>query len=149
MISNVYANKILNALTGISDAISRPNYVYFGLCKTAPDASTGAVSDEPTAASYARKIVGGSSSGIQYFGSASGGVIKNNEELQMKTARQAWSTSDDKLYYWFLSESATGAATIWGTIKDIDGNEGIEVPAATVPTFYEEQLKASIDVSLD
>lgn len=148
MISNSYANKILDAIVGKADAISRPAYVYLGLCKTEPNASTGALGgSEPTAPSYARKIVGGSSSDTQ-FGTASGGIISNSSEIQMKTAREAWSTSDDKLYYWFLSDSATGNAIIWGKLFDVDGNEGIVVGVATVPTFYERQLQASIDVPL-
>lgn len=148
MISNTYATKILKVMTGVSDSLPRANYVYIGLSTTEPNAATGLVSGEPSAASYSRKIVGGKEHSETYFGSNTGGVITNLQEIQFKTARQAWTDGTTKLKYWFLSESATGVATIWGVIKDVDGTEGIFVEENTVPTFYENELKASIDVPL-
>lgn len=150
MISNAYANKILNMLTGVKDEIVMPQYVYLGLSETEPSKSTGTVTGEPTVNSYERKIVGGSS-GTKHFiddnnNCASGGIITNKKEIQLKTAREAYGK---KMNYWFLSDSKTGAANIWGTINEVDGViNGIEVGANTVPTFYEYELKASIDVEL-
>lgn len=156
MISKTYASKILNTLTGAttstSSTLSAPTTVYLGLCASEPDATTGAITDagEPSSiASYERKKVGGTSVDTQYFGvSNATGVITNQTEIQMKTAREAYPS---KIYYWFLTTSyakGTGNAFLWGKIKDVDGNEGIEVGAATVPTFYEGELQASIDVDL-
>lgn len=144
MISANYADKILTAIAGVSDNISRPANVYLGICITEPNAITGAVSDEPSANSYERKKVGGSSLSTQCFGSASGGIIKNSIEIQMKTARESWG----KNYYWFLSDSESGAANIWGELKDRDGVHGVTITAETVPTFYENTLQASIDVPI-
>lgn len=162
MISNNYANKILNTIVGYSDSISMPSVVYLGLCTTEPNRETGAVSDEPptqiveddktVTTGYQRKKVGGSTlSSDSKFGVATNGKIINQNEIQMKTARRPWG----KLNYWFLSESASGGvANIWGEVKGVDENGepnedvGIEVGINTVPTFYEGNLKASIDVSL-
>lgn len=151
MISNTYANTILNTL--VRRTGSENPSIYLGLCKTEPDAATGAVNGEPPISvmvgeeivktGYTRKNV------ISSFSSASGGVITNSGEIQMNTARQPWGEGEDKMMYWFLSHSASSNAVIWGKIKDADGNEGIEIPMNTVPTFYEGQLKASIDVPLD
>lgn len=152
MISNTYANNILDVMVGKNQSLTAPASLYLGLCKTQPDAATGAVADEPSAASYARKSVGGySSSGsvTNFFGKASGGIITNNAEIQMKTARESWGEGEDKLNYWFLSNGATGNAIIWGELYDEEGTHGIEVAMNTVPTFYEGTLKASIDVELD
>ncbi len=145
MISQTEVNSFLNLEAGLSDSPSLPTYVYLGLSSSEPDHATGKVEGEPTAESYERKIVGGSSaSTLQSFSAASGGIITNSKEIQMKTAREAWGT----MKYWFLAKSAGGNATIWGLIKDTDGNEGITIDANTVPTFYEGQLQASIDVPL-
>lgn len=140
MISNAYANKILQHICGVSAIGTLPSSLYLGLCKTAPNAATGAVTSEPTAASYERVVVGGSStSGDKKFGSATGGIITNTTEIQFKTARQAWGD----LAYFFLSESSTGNAIVWGEITG-----GVTVGAETVPTFYENELKISLDVAL-
>ena len=149
MISNAYADKILNAIVGKEDSISRPQYVYLGLCKNEPNASSGVVTGEPTAASYERKKVGGSSNSEQ-FGTASGGKISNSGEIQMKVARTSWGEGDDKMMWWFLSDSGVkgSAAIIWGELYDIEGNHGVDIGMNTVPTFYENQLRASIDVEL-
>ena len=172
MICKNYVSKILNTMFGLSGNISRPEFVYMGLCTTEPNDVNGQVIDEPTATSYERKLVGGEGLGVQYFGTrtteadgkvniksnAELGVIENTAEIQFKTAREAWTTNGTKLYYWFLSTYAKKPSSIanggcdamvWGVIKDINKQDGIEVPQDTVPTFYEEQLKASIDVPLD
>lgn len=146
MISNAYANKILNVITGVSGSISQANYVYLGLCVSEPNPSTGAVNSEPTAPSYKRRLVGGALSyQDKAFGSADDGIITNDKEIQFNTARESWGEGSSKLMYWFLSETTSGVATMWGEIND--GN-GIEIAANTVPTFYEGELKASIDVAL-
>ena len=142
MISNTYANKVLNLICGVSDALSLPDKLYLGLSASAPNASSGALpssNGEPTAASYARTVVGGSS-GTKKFGSASGGIISNNAEIQFLTARTDWGT----MKYFFLSESATGVAILWGEIAG-----GVTIGAETVPVFYEGDLRASLDVALD
>ena len=148
MISNVYANKILNLMCGASINITFPGTVYLGLSASAPDSYSGAVTGEPTAASYSRTIVGGTNA-TNSFGEAEYGKITNNKEIQFKTAREAWG----HMYYFFLSESAKGAAFLWGVIKkeDEEGNveEGINIPAETVPTFYEGDLVISLDVPLE
>lgn len=145
--SQSYANRILNAAFGISDTVTASSKLYLGLCSAAPNASTGAVTSEPSAASYARQICGGTGADdvTQSFASATGGVIKNIKEIRMNTARQAWGTMN----YWFISESATGAAIIWGELKNAEtGESGVTIPEKTVPVFFENELKASIDVEL-
>ena len=161
MISNTYANQLLNLMFGVSAKIEGAEQVYMGLCENEPNKLTGAVDSEPSATSYKRKLIGGTKETTKYFGkiadngvitnAAYGGVITNHSEIQFVTARQDWTEGDKKIYYWFLSNSdVKGApAIIWGLIKDIDEQDGIEVPHDTVPTFYEGQLKASIDVQLD
>ena len=160
MISNVKANSILNALTRYTENYSTPTALYLGLCFTEPAASDGTINDEvnvETCPSYKRVCVYQYNTSAktvvkQFFGSASGGVISNTEEIQFKTAQQAWSTADNKLMYWFLSETIDGKAFIWGEITDASdetgATKGIVVGANTVPTFYAGQLRASIDVSL-
>lgn len=140
MISNTYANKILTTLCGVTDQMSIPSKLYLGLCSDAPNASTGVVSTEPTVPSYARVIVGGSDNNVEkYFGDASGGVITNSKEIQFKTAREDWGTMN----YFLLSDTATGAAIMWGEITD-----GVTIGRDTVPVFYEGDLKISLDVAL-
>lgn len=142
-ISHNEANAYLNTRFGLQNAVSRPNFVYIGLCQNAPDASTGAVTGEPTAESYEREIVGGSSADTQSFSSASGGVITNNIEIRMHSAREAWSTAEAPMNYWFLSTSPTGAAYLWGELTT-----PMVIAANTAPTFYEGDLQASVDVPL-
>ncbi len=118
MISNTKANEILNTLSGRSQ-LSAPTAVYMGLCATEPNASTGAVSTEPSAASYERKLIGGTSNtGNQMIGSASGGKMANNVEIQFRTARQDYGA---RMNYWFLSTSASKGqpAYMWGRVKDV------------------------------
>lgn len=121
MISKTYANKILNTLMGVSKDLEVSSYVYLGLCANEPEAATGALTNagEPTSvASYKREKVGGSATdAVKFFGSASNGVIKNNQEIQIKTAREDYPA---KINYWFLTTSASGGnAYIWGRIKDV------------------------------
>lgn len=151
MISQEKATQILNNLTGRSDMTQASN-VYLGLSATEPNHASGEVTGEPTAEaapSYARRLVGGSKAGERnaFATSASGGVIKNSAEIQMAAARQAWG----KMNYWFLSTSeARGTnAFLWGNLYNIDGTQGVQINAETVPVFYDEQLMASIDVALD
>lgn len=151
MISQTKANTILNCLLAKGD-MSQPSNVYLGLCATEP-AVDGTITGEPTAASYARKQIvssrsGSSSSSLVYqseFSAAANGVIVNAKEIQMVAAREAWGD----LKYFFLSESASGNAFMWGKIYSKTGTEGITVGAETVPVFYEGQLRASIDVALE
>ena len=142
-ISHAEANDYLNTRFGRSNAVSRPTLVYIGLCQNAPDASTGAVTGEPTAESYQREIVGGSSADTQSFANATGGVITNNTEIRMHSAREAWSTASAPMNYWFLSTSPTGAAFLWGELTT-----PMVIAANTAPTFYEGDLQASVDVPL-
>lgn len=144
MISNTYANQILNLICGVSDTLSLPGKLYLGLSASAPSAS-GAVNGEPSAASYERTVVGGSGADTKKFGDAVSGVISNQSEIQFKTARTAWGTMN----YFFLSESETGAAILWGELMNKDGTQGVTIGAETVPVFYEGDLKASLDVALD
>lgn len=139
MISNTYANKILNVMCGVADNLSIPANLYLGLCSGEPVASNGAITGEPTAASYSRIVVGGSS-GTKHFGQASGGIISNSEEIQFKTAREDFGTMN----YFFLAESQTGPAIMWGEISG-----GVTIGADTVPTFYEGELRISLDVALN
>lgn len=145
MISNTYANKILNVACGVSGSVSLPEYLYLGLCSAEPNTSSGVITGEPTAApSYARVPVGGSKHSIKYFGSASGGKISNSTEIHFKTAQEDWGT----MKYFFLSESTTGVAILWGKIN---GDNGVEIKVTNgevVPVFYVGDLKASIDVEI-
>lgn len=141
MVSQTHANKLLNVTCGVSD-ITLPSTVYLGLCANEPAATNGAVTGEPTVDSYERKLVGGSTAHTRLFSAGAGGVITNGAEIQMKTAREAYGAT---MHYFFLSESASGNAILWGKIN---GDTGLTVGAESVPTFYEGQLKASIDVAL-
>ena len=151
MISQDKAAQILSALTGRS-TMERLTNVYLGLSATEPKASDGEVTGEPTAeaaASYARRLVGGTNSGNDnaFANAPAGGIIKNSKEIQMAAARQEWG----KMNYWFLS-SSQGRGTnafLWGDLYNTDGTKGVQINAETVPVFYENQLQASIDVSLE
>lgn len=129
MISRSKANEILNDLFLTKAYANSSSKAYLGLCIEAPDVSTGALTNagEPTVTSYQRKEVSKyekqqNTSTYNYTGlfeMAKDGTIKNAEDIQMKTAKEAW-TSDEtgKLKYWFLSySSSNGAAHIWGEIK--------------------------------
>lgn len=157
MISTTQANAVLNCIMNKAE-LNRPADIYLGLCSTEPSAD-GTITDEPTAASYERKLIGSvtiksttdgngsSSSSATYtsdFGTAEGGIISNVNEIQMRAAREAWGD----MKYFFLSKTKTGVAYLWGKIYATDGTEGITVEAETVPVFYEGQLRASIDVAL-
>lgn len=146
MISKTYASKILSYICGVSvtNGLSMPKEVYLGFCIGEPDYTTGAVSGEPTAASYGRKLVSGSNMKPALFGEATGGVITNEEEIQFRAVREQLGTMN----YFFLSESATGNAFLWGELKNEDGTRGVTINAETVPVFYAGDLKASIDVDL-
>lgn len=142
MISNTYANKILDLLCGVRDNLSLPNKLYLGLSSSEPNTSTGTVGGEPTAASYERIIVGGNDidTSLKAFGTAAGGVIENKIEIQFKTARESWGTMN----YFFLTDSATNtSAILWGQITG-----GVTVAAETVPTFFEGELRISLDMPL-
>lgn len=140
MMSNAHASKLLNLTCGV-ESVSMPRELYLGLCANQP-AADGTVTGEPTVASYERKLVGGSSVSSNAFGAAKGGVISNTQEIQMKTARQAYGAT---MYWFFLSESIDGKATLWGKVN---GDTGLTVGEETVPVFYAGELKASIDVPL-
>lgn len=145
MISHEYANNVLSILTGTQTKnISTPAGVYLGLCSQEPNRYDGKVTSEPTEDRYARIQMGGSNASKKYFDTPKNGVIQNIEEIQFKTARTDWGT----MLYFFLSNNAnTGTpAYLWGSIND--GN-GVTISANTVAVFYENDLKASIDVSLD
>lgn len=143
MISNTYANKILDLACGVEDNLTMPSYLYLGLCSNEPT-STGTVTGEPTAASYDRVVVGGKSANDKYFGFASGGIISNDKEIHFNTAKENFGT----MHYFFLSESETGPAILWGKIN---GDNGVDINVTNgevVPVFFKEDLKASIDVAL-
>ena len=151
MISNSKVNEILNSLTGRS-SLSAPSAIYLGLSATEPDANGGSLS-EPSVASYARKLVGGTSNTAnQMFGTASGGVVKNNVEIQMQTARQDYG---EKMLYWFLSTSSTKgqSAFIWGRIKDVM-REKAEVAGFVAHSsiegmyWYTEELSELMDLTV-
>lgn len=123
MICKTYASKILNTLMGVnSNTLTAPPNVYLGLCAREPDAAEGGLTNagEPVSVgSYERKAVGGTSSSIQYFRASDGGIIKNGDEIQLKTAREDY---PEKINFWFLSTSSSkggGNAYLWGKIKDV------------------------------
>lgn len=142
MISNTYATKILNVICGVKDELNLPSKLYLGLSSSEPSA-TGTVSGEPSAPSYGRTIVGGTTEDSM-FGNAYNGVISNNKEIHFMTARTSWGT----MKYFFLSDSLTGAAILWGDLMNKDGTNGVTIGEETVPVFYEGDLKASLDVAL-
>jgi hypothetical protein len=140
MISNTYANKILNHLCGMPESLGQPDALYLGLCSEEPAATNGAVTGQPDAPSYARVIVGGRNY-TNHFDGADQGKITNSKEIQFKTARTAWG----EMKYFFLSTSATGNAIMWG---EINNGNGVTIGDETVPTFYEGELTISLDVPL-
>lgn len=150
MICTNTANQILQALFGVSSSYSASSNLYLGLSSAQPKADgTGFV--EPTAPSYARKQIastkssGTSTTKESMFGNADGGVITNKTEILMNTARESWGV----LKYWFITSSSSkgdGTAILWGDLTGEIAETG--VAAETVPVFYENELKASIDVSL-
>lgn len=148
MISNAYANKILNFACGVENKLSTmPSLVYLGLSSTEPDTITGAVTGEPTAAaapSYKRVVVGGSTAGVKYFDKADYGKIKNGMEIHFDTAKESYGN----MKYFFLSDSANGVAFMWGKINDDEGVDIDVTNGEVVPVFYTGALEASIDVPL-
>lgn len=176
MISQNFANTILNSLFNVygkdkngstmpdGHFFKKPNQVFLGLCANEPIASDGSLTQagEPNGKDkqypyYERKEISGKitsegsgssttwSQAIQHFGQADGGIIMNSAEIQFITARHA---IEDKMNYWFLSDSKTGNAFLWGEITNVDGTQGIQITENTVPTFYPGELKASLDVAL-
>ena len=144
MISQTYASKILNAMFGVSDAISLPTNLYLGLCANEPNAQTGAVTGEPTAEGYTRKIVGGSS-GEKHFGTSSAsGRITNSKEIQFNTVRG----DAGKQNYFFISDSEKGNAIAWGALDAECDIVTTGIGANTVPTFFEGELVFTIDVAI-
>lgn len=147
MISNYYASTILDLICGVTDSLSLPDNLYLGLSASAPDPLTGAiptVNGEPIEPSYERTVVGGIS-GAKKFGSASGGIICNKDEIQFRTARTSWGTMN----YFFLSQSKSGPAIMWGEIWNKDGTQGVTIGDETVAVFYDGDLRASLDVPLN
>ena len=146
MISHEYANNVLSILTGTENkSINTPAGVYLGLCSQEPNPYNGKVTGEPTEDRYMRIQMGGNSTSLKkYFDTPANGVIKNKEEIQFKTARTDWGT----MRYFFLSNNSAinSPAYLWGSINE--GN-GVTISANTVAVFYENDLKASIDVPLD
>lgn len=151
MISNTYANKILNLACGVKDEMTMPDYLYLGLSKDEPDRATGVISTssedkgEPaktTVPSYKRVVVGGKSANIKYFSEASGGSISNNKEIHFDAAKQTFGL----MKWFFLSTSETGPAIMWG---QINGENGVDInvdDGEVVPVFYVGDLQASIDL---
>lgn len=132
MISNNYANTLLKQMT---------SNMYLGLCSEEPNASTGAVTSEPTSSYYARVALSASDF------STGGGIITNAKELKFNTAREALG----EMKYFFVASSATKgtAANWWGRLLDASGQPtSITIGENTVPVFYEGDLRASIDVAL-
>lgn len=161
--------------TGV-EQIAPPKAVYLGLCNAKPndDGSLpsgsepdGKMTSDNTKYYYKRKFVSGvinegkeNEEKVQLFSAAQGGIISNSSEIQMVTAREAYPAT---MNYWFLSTSSTigEKAFLWGEIYtkdpdtgdyivDLEGNKvvGITIDKNTVPTFYEGELQASIDVNL-
>lgn len=132
MISNAYANTLLKQMTG---------NMYLGLCSTEPNASTGAVTGEPSSSYYARVQLSASDF------NTNGGVITNAKELKFNTARESFG----EMKYFFVASSSTkgSAANWWGRLLDASGQPtSITIGENTVPVFYEGDLRASIDVPL-
>lgn len=138
MISKTYASKILNSLIGVKAAkttngtdntLGFTENVYLGLCAEEPNKDTGALTNnnEPIDTTdvkygYSRKQVSGSNDTAtsQYFATASGGTISNSSEIQFNTAKNDY---PQKINYWFLAPASTGAAFLWGEIKDVMSSE--------------------------
>lgn len=149
MISRAEANNYLDTLFGNSDSMARPDELYLGLCSVEPAHGDGTVTGEPTAASYARVPVGGRLVSTKYFSNANMGIIMNAKEIHFNVAREAWSTASNPMRYFFLSNSSTGKARIWGELIDESGTpDPLIIDVETVPVFYTGYLRASIDVPL-
>lgn len=127
MISTSKATEILNNLFGVTNStMNRPAKVYLGLSATKPEAdgtikvANKETDGEPTAENcqYSRRLVGGIDSKEVYFDStaAEKGVISNTAEIKFNTAKAAY---EKKMMYWFLSSDSTGAAFLWGRLKDV------------------------------
>lgn len=145
MISTSKANSVLSVFFGRNDSLAADAYVYLGLSSTDLNAD-GTGFSEPTGASYKRVLVGGKSAAgsEKKFGYPTNGIISNASEIMFAPAREEWG----KLTHWFLatSQSGTGAAFLWGELTGDIVEKG--VAAETVPVFYTDELKASIDVPL-
>lgn len=148
MISQSKASELLNYLVG-GTSLNSMTSVYLGICTNEPAHADGTITGEPTAESYARAPIYAMSSNVvvtDVFDTAANGVVSNVKDIQMQAAREDWGT----MYYWFLSVSKTeGKAFLWGKLRNKEGVEGVTISEETVPVFYQNQLKASIDVPLD
>jgi hypothetical protein len=123
--SYTYANSILDNL--IKNG-------WLGLCSAEPSRDTGTPS-EPADSYYSRIQTNGK------FSSANKGVISNNVEIQFPTARSE--AGYGLMTHFFISQSQTGPAVIWGSI-----NNPQPITQNTVPSFYEGELKLSVDTEI-
>ena len=113
MISTTKANAILKVLTG-QETLTKPSSVWLGLSASQP-AADGSGLAEPATGNYERVEVGGSCA-VNAFSVPAEGIVSNTKEIKFNTARQAYG---NKMMYWFLSESKTGSAILWGIVKDV------------------------------
>ena len=147
MISKNFASDLLNLICGVSNDVSMPKDLYLGLCSDEPDATTGAITGEPAidntgaTTGYQRQLVGGSNNEKDFSDSIGTGVISNSKEIHLNVANSNWG----QMNYFFLSESESGNAILWGTIN---GDAGVQIPANHVPVFKKGYLKISIDTAL-
>lgn len=170
MISNTYANSILKTIMG-QESLNVKNNIYLGICADEPKPADGAVTTEPTADSYRREPVvkTTTTNGIRSittnmfaakFKDGNGevdnplnGVIRNTDEIQMKTAMEDFVTGENGekivMGYWFLSDSDTKGsnAYIWGRIKDVV-MPVTEAPVSTTEGAGENLVRI-LEVNLD
>ena len=134
--TTVAKSTFLNGLVGKTSTGLVLSNCYIGLSSTAPNAD-GSGFTEPTAAEYARGIVGmESQSGTQVMGAPSAGSITNNKILYFPEALSDWGTLT---HFGLFTSASGGVPVIYGTLS-----ASVHVTADHVPLFRVNSLTLSV-----
>ncbi len=136
MITNFAANKILNNLAGNASLTSIiTSSAWIGLSSTAPNA-TGTNVTEPTGNGYQRTLLGNTQQSLsQKMGTASAGVITNEEEIHFKEATGAWGTLT---HFCIFDAQTSGNLIAYGVLAS-----PISPAASSVPLIRVGELELS------
>lgn len=142
-------NLILQEIVGKTNSLNLGNiYVALGLeSSTIVDVTDGGITGftEPSGNNYSRVLVGDySQSSSIAFGNPTGGVIKNNKEINFDSVQTA---SWGELGYWALYNAATGGTCIaYGHLLASDLTTDTTVTPAVGEKVY--FAKESIQISM-
>lgn len=136
MMTYKLANRVLEAMSGLSSMISQS--IYLGLSTTAP-VRDGTGFNEPSAgAGYKRVLLGMSSQTTsQKMGSASAGGIKNKDTVYFPEATGSWGRCTH--YLLFDGDGANANLLAYGTLTD-----AISPTNGTVPLIRTEELQMTL-----